>query len=42
MPPKNLDFVAVMESAKFKSTLAGLPGYDGALSGQRLALQSLF
>jgi molybdate-binding protein len=34
--------LAVMESAEFKGTLAGLPGYDGALSGQRLALQSLF
>ncbi|MFS2139344.1 substrate-binding domain-containing protein [Duganella sp. Dugasp56] len=34
--------LAVMESAEFKSTLAGLPGYDGALSGQRLELQSLF
>jgi hypothetical protein len=34
--------LAEMESAEFKSTLPGLPGYDGALSGQRLALQSLF
>jgi len=34
--------LAVMESDEFKATLAALPGYDGALSGQRLALQSLF
>jgi molybdate-binding protein len=34
--------LAVMESDEFKATLASLPGYDGALSGQRLALQSLF
>jgi molybdate transport repressor ModE-like protein len=34
--------LAVMESAEFKATLAALPGYDGALSGEHLALQSLF
>ncbi len=33
--------LAVMESAAFKEKLATLPGYDGALSGQHLALQSL-
>jgi molybdate transport repressor ModE-like protein len=34
--------LAVMESADFKAALAALPGYDGGLSGQALALQSLF
>jgi molybdate transport repressor ModE-like protein len=34
--------LAVMGSPDFKQALAALPGYDGALSGQQLALQSLF
>jgi len=34
--------LAVMEGDDFKRTLAALPGYDGALSGQPLALESLF
>jgi molybdate transport repressor ModE-like protein len=33
--------LAVMESDAFREKLATLPGYDGALSGQHLALQSL-
>ena len=33
--------LAVMAGAGFKEELAALPGYDGTLSGQRLALQSL-
>jgi molybdate transport repressor ModE-like protein len=33
--------LAVMASAAFRDQLATLPGYDGALSGQHLALQSL-
>ncbi len=34
--------LGVMESDGFKDTLASLPGYDGALSGRRLPLQTLF
>jgi hypothetical protein len=34
--------LAVMESDGFKDALAALPGYDGALSGQSLPLQTLF
>jgi molybdate transport repressor ModE-like protein len=34
--------LAVMESDGFKDTLAALAGYDGALSGQSLPLQTLF
>lgn len=33
--------LGVMEGNAFKEKLAALPGYDGALSGQHLALQSL-
>jgi molybdate transport repressor ModE-like protein len=34
--------LTVMEGDDFKRTLAALPGYDGTLSGQPLALESLF
>jgi molybdate transport repressor ModE-like protein len=33
--------LAAMESAGLRNTLAGLAGYDGSLSGQPLALQSI-
>jgi molybdate transport repressor ModE-like protein len=33
--------LGVMESTAFRDKLATLPGYDGALSGQHLSLQSL-